>query len=95
MEKRNNSKQISFQEKKDINKTISRFEKEVEKSENTVSELEAEIKQIDQSLSSHNTLNDNELFEKYTFLKNKLEKEMHNWEVNHEELEKWKKKKTW
>ncbi len=87
--------EISFEEKKEINKTITKFEKQVEKTEYRIAELEEEIAHMDSLLSSPERLDDHSVFDEYENLKKELENTMLNWEKENEELENWKAKKTW
>ncbi len=86
---------ISFEERKEINKNISKLEKQVEQTENEIASIEEGIIQIDKLLSSSKTLEDPSLFEKYDQLKSKLKETMQAWEEQHEELENWIQKKNW
>ncbi len=86
---------ISFEERKEINKNISKLEKQVEQTENEIASIEEGIVQIDKLLSSSKTLEDPSLFEKYDQLKSKLKETMQAWEEQHEELENWIQKKNW
>ena len=89
------AKDISFEEKKQINKTISKIEKQVENTELKIAQLENEIANIDSLLSSPKKLDDHSVFDSYNDLKNKLEATMESWEEQQEKLETWKAKKTW
>lgn len=90
-----NSVEISFEDKKQINKTISKFEKQVENTELKIAELEKEITEMDSLLSSSEKLDDHSVFDRYNDLKKELENTMENWEKEHGELEMWQAKKTW
>ncbi|MCG6187157.1 ribosomal protection-like ABC-F family protein [Maribellus maritimus] len=87
--------EISFEDKKEINKTISKFEKQVENTENKITELEEEIAKLDALLSQPENLDDHSVFEKYNDLKSELETTMQNWEQQQKELESWQAKKIW
>lgn len=87
--------ELTFEERKEISKTISRLEKKIIQTEENIAEREEEIKKIDKKLSSSEQLNDLSIFENYETQKADLEKIMLNWEAEHEELENWKSKKTW
>lgn len=88
-------KGINFEDRKEINRTISRLEKQVVETEMSIESLESEIKKMDGILSAPDKLVDQEIFGRYVEFKNKLARTMEKWEVEHEELEKWKSKKTW
>ncbi len=92
---KNTQEEISFKDQKEINKNISRLEKLVEKTEEEIGQLEAEIAKLDKILSSSTTIDDHSIFGKYEELKEKLKAVVENWEVQHIELEDWKNKKNW
>ena len=93
--KNNSNGELSFEEKKEINRTISRLEKKINKTEEEIAILEEEIEEMDKVLSSAEQVDDHSIFENYEKRKAVLEKIMLNWESEHEELENWKQKKTW
>ncbi len=88
-------KGINFEDRKEINRTISRLEKQVIETEARIESLESEIGKIDKILSAPDKLDVQEIFGRYAEFKNELARTMEKWEVEHEELEKWKNKKTW
>jgi ATP-binding cassette subfamily F protein 3 len=90
-----NNPDLSFEERKEISKAISRFEKKVENTEEEIEKLETEISEMDKLLSSSEVVNDNSVFNKYDKLKATLDETLKKWEKEHEELENWKKKKYW
>ncbi|MBT3382264.1 MAG: ATP-binding cassette domain-containing protein [Prolixibacteraceae bacterium] len=94
-QKKTTSNGISFEERKDINRNISRLEKKVEKTENDIAATEASIDELNNLLSSSEKLDDHSIFDNYDQLKAKLEQTMRSWETEHEELENWKSKKNW
>jgi ATP-binding cassette, subfamily F, member 3 len=85
---------VSFEERKEINKNISRLEKSIEKTEQEISSLEQKIEEMDKVLAETNG-SDPEIFKKYDRLKKDLENKMYEWEVLHEQLEELAAKKTW
>jgi len=87
--------ELSFEEQKEISRNISRFEKQVQETEQKISDLEGQVEDMDKLLSSSTQIDDHSLFDKYEELKKKLEEMMHEWENANEELEAWKNKKTW
>ncbi len=91
----NTVNEISYEEKKGINKAISKFEKQVENTERRIAEMEEEVTKLNTLLSSPEKLDDHSVFEKYENLKKELESTMQTWEKENEELEHWKAKKTW
>jgi ATP-binding cassette, subfamily F, member 3 len=86
---------LSFEERKEITRNISRMEKQVEKTEQKIAELEEEIVKFDKLLSSPENIENNSVFDKYEQLKHHLELAMVQWETEHEDLENLKNKKTW
>jgi ATP-binding cassette subfamily F protein 3 len=86
---------LSFEERKDIGKNITKLEKRVEQTELEIALMEDELKKMDTILSSSVELTDHSIFERYDKLKAKLEETMESWEMEHKELENWKSKKTW
>ncbi len=95
VQKEKGKNELSFEEQKEISRNISRFEKQVQETEQKISDLEARVEDMDKLLSSSTQIDDHSLFDKYEELKKKLEEMMHEWENANEELEAWKNKKTW
>ena len=91
----NSLQEYSFQEQKEISRTISRLEKQVEKTETEIQTIENESAKLDRLLSSSEKLQDRTIFDKYELLKKQLKTAMEKWENLHEELENWKLKKNW
>lgn len=85
---------ISFEERKEINKNISRIEKGIGKNERDVANLEQKIVEMDRSMAKDN-ISDPEIFKKYDRLKRELEQKMSEWALLNEELEDVSVKKTW
>ncbi|MBA4409186.1 MAG: ABC-F family ATP-binding cassette domain-containing protein [Bacteroidota bacterium] len=85
---------VSFEERKEINKNISRIEKSIERTEKDIAGLEQKIKEMDKVLAGTDG-SDPEIFKKYDRLKKELEQKMYEWEIHHEELEELTAKKTW
>jgi len=88
------TEELSFEEKKEINRQISRAEKQIETVENKIASLEEKLEQKNQQLYSSEN-NDHTLFSEYEKLKLELDQTMVEWEKNNEELDLWKNKKTW
>jgi ATP-binding cassette, subfamily F, member 3 len=91
----NGNNELSFEEKKDINRTITRIEKKIEENEKIISNLEAEIEAFDYKLSNPDAQLDHSVFEKYEKLKKQLEETLNEWGNLHEELEEKQALKTW
>ncbi|MDP3913084.1 MAG: ABC-F family ATP-binding cassette domain-containing protein [Bacteroidota bacterium] len=85
---------VSFEERKEINKNLSRIEKSIEKTEKQIADLENDIIKMDQMLADSNG-NDPEIFTKYDRMKKDLEHRMYEWEVLNHELEEISRVKTW
>ncbi len=85
---------VSFEERKEINKNLSRIEKSIEKTEKQIADLENDIVKMDQLLADSNG-NDPEIFTKYDRMKKDLEHRMYEWEVLNHELEEISRIKTW
>ncbi len=87
--------ELTFEQRKEINRNISKFEKRVINTEEEIAQLENEIVKMDEILSSTEKIEDASVFHKYDQLKLELDKTMEKWEELHEKLEYWTTKKTW
>lgn len=85
---------LSFGDRKEINKNISRLEKGIGKTEQEITDLETRIEEMDQTLE-HADGTDPEIFKKYERLKKELEQKMYEWELLTEQLDELTAKKTW
>lgn len=94
IQKVDEAEKVSFEERKEINKNISRIEKSIEKTEQEIASLEQKIVDMDQVLAETNG-SDPDIFKKYDRLKKDLENKMYEWEILHEQLEELTSKKTW
>ncbi len=94
VQKVDDSDKLSFEERKEINKNISRLEKSVEKTEQEINALEDKIAEMDKVLENADG-SDPDIFKKYDRLKKELEQKMYEWEILQEELDEIVKKKTW
>ena len=88
------AEKVSFDERKEINKNISRLEKSIEKNEKEIADLENKIEKTDQVLAQTNG-SDPEIFKNYDRLKKELENKMYEWELLHGQLDELTAKKTW
>jgi ATP-binding cassette, subfamily F, member 3 len=86
---------VSYEEKKNINRNISRLEKNIAVTEEKIMKLELEIAEMDDLLSDSTRITSEEIFLNYEKSKNDLSTLMHQWEKEHLELEAWTIKKTW
>ncbi len=85
----------SFEERKEISKTISRLEKQIVSTENEIHKLEKQSDELNRLLSSSEKLDDHSVFNEYETVKNKLSMLLERWEQENEEFENWKLKKIW
>jgi ATP-binding cassette subfamily F protein 3 len=86
---------VKFEERKEINRMISRLEKQVKDIETKITEVEKKIASLDLILSDPSADNFNSHLQDYTSAQKEFDKAMKKWEDLHEELEGWTRKKTW
>ncbi len=86
---------VSFEERKDINRMITRIEKQIGEAEWQISKLEDDIAAMDKMLADPSTIDNSSLFERYGSCKKQVEVEMKQWELLNEELREWEEKRTW
>jgi ATP-binding cassette subfamily F protein 3 len=86
--------ELSFDDKKEINRQINKSEKQIETIERNITDLEAKLEVINKKLAGDEG-SDYTLFNEYEKIKKELENAMSDWEKNHETLEFWLAKKTW
>ena len=86
---------VSFEERKEINRNISRCEKSIEKIETDIASLEEQVEAMDRMLSLPEAISDVSVYEKYETLKVALEQKMGEWEALHSEYEELTQKRTW
>ncbi len=87
--------ELSYEERKEVSKNISKLEKKVHETEELIEKLETEISEMDRVLSSSEVVSNQSVFKEYDALKAELEKTMGQWEEAHDKLENWKSKKYW
>lgn len=85
----------TFEQRKEVNRTISKLEKTVLEIEESIESLENEIAEMDKLLSQPESIKDHSVFERYEILKSELTKTMEAWGNVHQEMEEWKEKKYW
>ncbi len=90
-----NAENISFEEKKEINRSISKLEKQIEEIEGHIAKLEGDIASTDNFMAEHPEKVDAALFTRYEETKKQLDKELHSWEKLQYELEIWNERKSW
>ena len=86
--------EISFEEKKEINRQINKQEKLIETIEKTIHSLENKIEALNQKLSATGG-SDFSLFGEYEQLKKEHETAMSQWEEAQTTLDTWTSKKIW
>lgn len=86
--------EISFEEKKEINRQINKQEKLIESIEKTIHSLENKIEALNQKLSATGG-SDFSLFGEYEQLKKEHETAMSQWEEAQTTLDTWTSKKNW
>jgi ATP-binding cassette subfamily F protein 3 len=84
---------VSFEERKEINKMVSKLEKQISELEIYISKLENEITITDIYMSDHPEKVDGELLNKYEATKKLLDHELGKWASLNGELEIWNAKK--
>ncbi len=84
---------VSFEERKEINKMISKLEKQISELEAYISKLENEITITDIYMSDHPEKVDSDLLSKYEATKKQLDIELGKWADLNSDLEKWNTKK--
>ncbi len=94
-EKRAAPADISFEERKNINRMITRAEKNIEEIETRISELEKRLGKMDALLADSSRITSDTIFLDYENSKVELSEIMNRWEDAHIELEEWKDKKKW
>jgi ATP-binding cassette subfamily F protein 3 len=86
---------VSFEERKEINRMITRVEKQIGEAEWQISKLEEDIAAMDKMLADPATNDISSLFERYGASKKQVEVEMKQWELLNEELREWEQKRSW
>lgn len=87
--------EVSFEDRKNINKQISRLEKSISSIEEKIANLEQKIAGMNEKLSNSEAIDDAGFFEHYDHAKNELSMTLIFWEKENNELEEWMSKKTW
>ncbi|QZE13271.1 ABC-F family ATP-binding cassette domain-containing protein [Halosquirtibacter laminarini] len=87
---------LSYAEKKEINKKISKAERDLQRAENNIERLESEIEKMDDEVEKDPSKGtDMEFFKRYDALKNDLDVEMETWEDCSEKLDSVLTLRTW
>lgn len=87
--------ELSFNERKEVNRAISRCEKNIAAIEEKIAQLEADIADMDNLLADSSRITSEEVFLNYEKIKQQLADTLTQWEEEHTELEKWQSKKHW
>ncbi len=93
--KHQNNGQLSYEERKELNRNLSKLEKTIAQVEETIAELEEKVADMDEKMANPENLSDSTIFDEYEKSKQKLEQVMSQWEAATEEYENLKQKKTW
>ncbi|TKG95952.1 ABC transporter ATP-binding protein [Puteibacter caeruleilacunae] len=94
-EESTSTNKLSYEEKKEINRNISKAERAIANCEEKISELEGETEKLDELLSKPENIEDHSLFSRYEEVKKEIEEQMELWEQLQEELEECIAKKSW
>jgi ATP-binding cassette subfamily F protein 3 len=86
---------LSFDERKNINRTISRLEKNIEGIEGKIARLEKKLAGMDELLADSSRITSADFFQDYEQVKAELAGTFLEWEKEHQALEEWLKKKIW
>lgn len=78
---------MSYAERKERQKMVSRIQKQVTEAEKKIAELEAKMAELDEKLCDPANASDMKLVNEYTDIQQKLDKEMERWEELSEKLE--------
>jgi ATP-binding cassette subfamily F protein 3 len=81
------AKSLSYAERKEQQKRISRAEKAVKESERKIEEMEKRVKELDELLMVPENASDMKLVTEYTSTKKCLDEEIEKWEELSETLE--------
>ena len=79
--------ELSYAERKELQKRRSRLEKSVKESESRIAEMEKELEQLDMQLQEVENASNMALVEQYTQLQRKMDTEMEKWEKLSTELD--------
>ena len=79
--------QMSYQERKELNKKITRIEKQIKESEQRIEKMESRLKELDAILCTPEGAQQIELCSEYANVKTALDKEMEIWEELSEKLQ--------
>lgn len=86
---------VKFEDRKEVNRMISRIEKQINEIEAKITALDQDIDSLDAMLADPAIQDYNSMLTKYTVKKRESEEAMKRWENLHRELETWTNKKTW
>ncbi|MFP4447565.1 MAG: ribosomal protection-like ABC-F family protein [Bacteroidales bacterium] len=81
-----------YEARKEHNRQISKLEKSIAKTEKNIEEYEKQLEELKKAMENPDKQKNQDLYDKYSELKNNHEKEMEKWEQFHIELETLKQK---
>ena len=84
----NQTTELSYTERKELQKKRSKLEKMVKESESSISELESKLEELDKQLQDVENASNMAMVEQYSQLQKKLDAEMDKWEQWSTELDK-------
>jgi ATP-binding cassette subfamily F protein 3 len=85
---KNTGSKLSYEARKELSRQIKKAERAVEEAEKKITTLEADIKNIEAQLLTPEKATDGTLLNAYETKKHELEKQMYEWGILNEELEK-------
>ena len=78
---------LSYEARKDFNKSVKKLEKSVSEAESTIAKLESSLAETESRLSTAEGASDASLYTRYSNLKKELEQAMESWADLSEQLE--------
>jgi len=94
LQKAEDVEKLTFEERKELNRTFKSIEKGIERTEQEIGDLEKKIEHMNQVLAESNVA-DASVFNKYEKLKKELEQKLVTWEKLNADHVEISKKKTW
>ena len=82
------SSKLSYEERKEISKRLKKVQQQVVKCEDTIADLEKKLAEFEEQMQIPEKASDTEFLQKYQETEKLLNKEMEQWELFHDELEK-------
>ncbi len=91
--KKESEQKANYQQRKEIEKELRKVRNKLEECEVLIEKLESELEALTIQMSEPQNSADGELFHQYGLQKKALEQAMEDWELLHESVEAWEKKK--